>query len=623
MNTTETPRLNAGQAYGRLWREWLAPHWPKLLIALFCMVIVALATAGYAKFMEWVISALESKSFAVIWWGPVGIFALTLTKGVGHYSQQIVQNKVLSRVQAEMQKHMFDRLVYMDLAHLLAEAPAALATRFSADIELVRQASIIVFGSLRDILTLVAAIVVMLSIDWAMAISLVLVFALAFGPIGIAGARIRRISMDTQGEIAHMSESVNEGLSGIRMVRTYQLEERLKSTSNNVFEKLFNLRVALVKWQALVTPMIEILAGIAIALLLFLVAVRMQSDAIDLAGFIGLITALGVATNPARKLGGAYAVGLQGMAALERVYALYDARNDIADGEFVYADGKPAEGEITFNEVSFIYPDGHAALHDINLTIEAGSTYAFVGRSGAGKSTIFNLLPRLFDATHGTICIDGRDITDHELNALRNQISVVSQDSVLLSGTVLENISFGREGSSREACIAAAKAAAADDFISKLPNGYETEIDPSKANFSGGERQRLSIARAILRDAPILMLDEPTSALDAQSEASIRQALNVLSDGRTTLVIAHRLATIMDADQIVVMDQGRIVDQGTHAELLNSGGIYAELYNLQFEMKSENVGQQRQRSFAGSKRKRGLMEMVGRFMGIGNSTDPW
>lgn len=622
MNTTETPRLNARQAYGRLWREWLAPHWPKLLIALFCMVIVAVATAGYAKFMEWVISALESKSFAVIWWGPIGIIALTLTKGVGHYSQQIVQNKVLSRVQAEMQKHMFDRLVYMDLAHLLAEAPAALATRFSADIELVRQASIIVFGSLRDILTLVAAIVVMLSIDWAMAIGLVLVFALAFGPIGIAGARIRRISMDTQGEIAHMSESVNEGLSGIRMVRTYQLEERLKSTSNNVFEKLFNLRVSLVKWQALVTPMIEILAGIAIALLLFLVAVRMQSDAIDLAGFIGLITALGVATNPARKLGGAYAVGLQGMAALERVYALYDARNDIADGEFVYADGKLAEGKITFNEVSFIYPDGHAALHDINLNIEAGSTYAFVGRSGAGKSTIFNLLPRLFDATHGTICIDGRDITDHELNALRNQISVVSQDSVLLSGTVLENISFGREGSSREACIAAAKAAAADDFISKLPNGYETQIDPSKASFSGGERQRLSIARAILRDAPILMLDEPTSALDAQSEASIRQALNVLSDGRTTLVIAHRLATIMDADQIVVMDQGCIVDQGTHEELLTGGGIYAELYNLQFDMKAENVGQQRQRSFVGSKRKRGLMEMVGRFMGIGNPTDP-
>lgn len=622
MNTTETPRLNARQAYGRLWRDWLAPHWPTLLIALFFMVIVAFATAGYAKFMEWVISALETESFAVIWWGPIGIVALTLSKGVGHYLQQIVQNKVLSRVQAEMQKHMFDRLVYMDLTHLLAEAPAALATRFSADIELIRQASLIVFGSVRDILTLIAAIVVMLSIDWAMAIGLVLVFALAFGPIGIAGARIRRISMDTQGEIAHMTESVNEGLSGIRMVRTYQLEEWLKSTSNSVFEKLFGLRVALVKWQALVTPMIEVLAGIAIALLLFMVSMRMQSGAIDLAGFIGLITALGVATNPARKLGGAYAVGLQGMAALERVYALYDAENDISDGDFTYEKGAGPKGEISFDQVSFVYPDGYAALHDIDLTIEAGKTYAFVGRSGAGKSTIFNLLPRLFDATQGTISIDGRDITDHKLTALRNQISVVSQDSVLLSGTVLENIGFGREGADKDACVAAAKAAAADTFITALTDGYETQIDPSKASFSGGERQRLSIARAILRDAPILMLDEPTSALDAQSESAIRKALDALSEGRTTLVIAHRLATILDADQIVVMDQGRIVDQGTHEELLARGGIYTELYNLQFDMKAQNGTQNRPRSFAGPNRRRGLMEMVGRFMGFGNPTDP-
>jgi subfamily B ATP-binding cassette protein MsbA len=623
MSTTETPRLNARQAYGRLWRDWLAPYWPTMLIALFFMIVVALATAGYAKFMEWVIGALEANSAAVIWWGPIGIVVLTLTKGCGHYLQQIVQNKVLSRVQADMQQHMFDRLVYMDLAHLLAEAPAALAARFSADIELVRQASTLVFGSVRDVLTLIAAIVVMLSIDWAMAIGLVLVFALAFGPIGIAGARIRRIATETQGEIAHMTENVNEGLSGIRMVRTYQLEEWLKASSNSVFETLYRLRVSLVKWQALVTPMIEILAGVAIAVLLFLVAWRMQSGAIDLAGFIGLITALGVATNPARKLGGAYAVGLQGMAALERVYSLYDAKNDIADGDFVYAVGTRPRGEITFENVSFVYPDGYAALHELNLKIEAGKTYAFVGRSGAGKSTVFNLLPRLFDATQGKICIDGRDITDHKLTALRNQISVVSQDSVLLSGTVLENIGFGREGSTKEACVVAAKAAAADEFIAALRAGYETHIDPTKASFSGGERQRLSIARAILRNAPILMLDDPTSALDAQSEAAIRKALDVLSKDRTTLVIAHRLATIMDADQIVVMDQGRIVDQGPHEELLARGGIYTELYNLQFDMKAENGGKKRPRSFSGPNRRRGLMEMVGRFIGIGNPNDPF
>ncbi|PLS23583.1 ABC transporter ATP-binding protein [Neptunicoccus cionae] len=622
MSETDTPQLNARAAYGRLWREWLAPHWPKMLLATFFMLIVALATAGYAKFMEWVISALEVKDASVIWWGPAGIVALTLSKGIAHYLQQVVQNRVLSRVQAEMQKFMYDRLVYMDLAYLLAEAPAALAARFSADIELVRQASITVFGSVRDVLTLIAAIIVMLSIDWAMAIGLVLVFALAFGPIGIAGARIRRISASTQSEIAHMTEAVNEGLTGIRMVRTYQLEESLKKTSNHVFDKLVGLRISLVKWQALITPMIEVLAGIAIAVLLFLVAWRMQSGAIDLAGFIGLITALGVATNPARKLGGAYAVGLQGMAALERVYALFDTKNDISDGDFTYPEGSKPEGHIEFRNVGFTYPDGYAALHDINLDIEAGKTFAFVGRSGAGKSTIFNLLPRLFDASEGHILIDGHDLTEHQITSLRNQISVVSQDSVLLSGTVLENIGFGREGATREACIQAAKAAAADEFISALPQGYDTRIDPSKSSFSGGERQRLSIARAMLRDAPILLLDEPTSALDAESEAAIRKGLDALSKGRTTLVIAHRLATILDADQIVVMDQGRIVDQGTHEELLKRGGIYADLFNLQFDMKAEGGKRKRPRSFAARKRKRGLMEMVSRFVGMGNQNNP-
>ncbi|GGA12519.1 ABC transporter ATP-binding protein [Neptunicoccus cionae] len=622
MSEADTPQLNARAAYGRLWREWLAPHWPKMLLASVFMLVVALSTAGYAKFMEWVISALEHKDASVIWWGPAGIIALTLSKGIAHYLQQVVQNRVLSRVQADMQKFMYDRLVYMDLAYLLAEAPAALAARFSADIELARQASITVFGSVRDVLTLIAAIVVMLSIDWAMAIGLVLVFALAFGPIGIAGARIRRISSNTQSEIAHMTESVNEGLTGIRMVRTYQLEESLKKTSNTVFDKLVGLRISLVKWQALITPMIEVLAGIAIAVLLFLVAWRMQSGAIDLAGFIGLITALGVATNPARKLGGAYAVGLQGMAALERVYALFDTKNDIADGTFTYPDGSKPEGHIEFRNVGFTYPDGYAALHDINLNIAAGKTYAFVGRSGAGKSTIFNLLPRLFDASEGHILIDGHDLTEHQITALRNQISVVSQDSVLLTGTVLENIGFGREGATREACIEAAKAAAADEFISALPQGYDTRIDPSKSSFSGGERQRLSIARAMLRDAPILLLDEPTSALDAESEAAIRKGLDALSQGRTTLVIAHRLATILDADQIVVMDQGRIVDQGTHEELLERGGIYADLFNLQFDMKAEGGKRKRPRSFASRKRKRGLMEMVSRFVGMGNTNNP-
>lgn len=619
MNEAVAKRMTARAAYGRLWRDWLKPHWPKMLVSVLLMALVAVASAGYAKFMEWVIAGLADPGSGVKWWGPLGIIALTTTRAVGSYVNQRVQNRVLSTVQADMQKQMFDRLITMDLAHLLAESPAALATRFSADIELIRNATILVFGSVRSVLTLVAVIAVVLSIDWVMALTLLGVFALAFGPIGFMGAKIRKISVHTQKEISHMTEAVNEGLSGIRIVRTYQLEDWVRRSSSAVFDRLLDLRISLVKWQSMLTPMVEILAGLSIAVLLFLVSWRISIGAIDLAGFIGLLSALGVATNPARKLASAYAIGLQGMAALERVYELYDVENTILDGDFTLPEGEKVKGDIRFEQVDFIYPDGFHALRDVNLTIEQGKTVAFVGRSGAGKSTVFNLLPRLFDATSGQVEIDGRPIMEFSLSCLREQISVVGQDSVLLTGTVLDNIGFGRASASREAIIAAAKAAAAHEFIEALPEGYDTHIDPAKNAFSGGERQRLSIARAIVRDAPILLLDEPTSALDAESENTIRTALDELSQNRTTLVIAHRLATILDADMIVVMDQGRIVDQGTHDELLARGGIYAELFSLQFDQSAGSGRRGRSRSFSSPRRNRGIVERMARFIGFGGS----
>ncbi|CAN5597268.1 hypothetical protein BH23PSE1_BH23PSE1_16610 [soil metagenome] len=239
-------------------------------------------------------------------------------------------------------------------------------------------------------------------------------------------------------------------------------------------------------------------------------------------------------------------------------------------------------GQIRFEQVHFAYPNGHAALTDIDLAIPAGARAAFVGRSGAGKSNVFNLLPRLYDPTAGRILIDGEDARAFTLRSLREQIAVVSQDAVLLTATVAQNIGFGRPSATRAEIEAAAQAAQADGFIRALPLGYDTPVEPSAGLFSGGERQRLSIARAIVRSAPILLLDEPTSALDAESEAAIRAALARLAHGRTTLVIAHRLATILDADLIVVMDRGRIVETGSHGDLLARGGLYAELYALQF-----------------------------------------
>ncbi|GLQ33882.1 ABC transporter permease [Amylibacter marinus] len=610
------PNRSASQAYGRLWRDWLRPYRATLFLTLMLMVIVALASAGYAKFIQMVIEGFETASNSVIWWGPLGIIVLTLSKGVSQYLQNVLQNQVMSRMQADIQTKMYASLVTMDLAHLLAESPSALSARFSADVELIRNASRQVFSAVTAILTVIATFGVMLSIDWAMTLGLILIFALAFGPVGIVGARVKAISATTQEEIAQMVSSVDEGLSGIRMVRAYRLEDRLKDSSKAVFENLYKLRVSLVKWQAILSPMMEILGGLAVGALFFLVALRMRSGAIDLAGFIGLLTALGVATNPARKLGGAYAIALQGQAALDRVFALFDTPNTIRDGSFEFASGDKAKGLVEFRDVDFTYPDGFQALHGINLRIEAGKTYAFVGRSGAGKSTVFNLLPRLFDATSGVIYLDGRPITEYTLPALRDQISVVSQDSVLLSGSVLENISFGREGASEVDCIKAAKSAAAHKFITKLPEGFNTHIEPAKIKFSGGERQRLSIARAILRDAPILLLDEPTSALDAESENQIRTALDVLSEGRTTLIIAHRLSTILDADQIVVMDQGAVVAQGSHDELLEQGGIYADLFNLQFDLSPESSAPKRKRSFSnGQGRWKSPLEGLVKFFG--------
>jgi len=615
MSKIETRKLTAREAYGRLWHGWVKKHWPLLMLSAGLMLIIALATAGYAKFMEFAIGGLEDRDMDIIFWAPIVIIALTLTRSISHYLNVLLQNRILSRVQADMQREMYETLVDMDLAQLLSEAPAALAARFSADIEVVRGATIAVFGSLRDVLTLIATVAVMLSIDWAMTLALMAIFALIFAPIGLAGSRIRGASKGIQQEIAHMTASVNEGLSGIRMVRTYQLEDTLKTASTKSFERLFHLRLAIVKWQAALSPIVEALSGIAVGATLFLMGLRIQTGDIDIAGMIGLITALGVLTNPGRKLTQAFAVGAQGISALERVYGFFDTKNTVVDGPD-HVPGGRAKGQIIFDKVDFTYPDGYKALKDINLTIDAGKTYAFVGRSGAGKTSIFNLLPRLFDASKGTIKLDGKDIKSLTLKSLRDQISLVSQDSILLSGSVIQNIGFGREGADDQACIKAAKAAAAHGFISKLPKGYETIIEPSKATFSGGERQRLSIARAIVRDAPILLLDEPTSALDAESEASIKKALDALSEGRTTLVIAHRLSTILHADQIVVMDAGKIVAQGTHDELLEQGGLYADLFNLQFDMKAANDGRSRRGGYQKRKLAVGPVERIIRMMGF-------
>ena len=568
-----------GRPFARLWRDWLAKGWRLVCFTIVMMVLVALASAGYTKLIQEVMNAYADSDFSVIWWGPLGVVALTAIKGIADYYRETSSNRFVTRMEADLQTHMFRQLVGSDLARLQTEAPAGLAARFSSDIALIGGAVRGGLGGLSGILIMVFSFAAMLTIDWPLTLAMILIFGLAVLPVNLIGSRLKKLSRKTQAEIASMTSEVTEGLSGIRMARTYQLEEPLSENAATVFERLFGLKNKQNQWSARVSPLMEVLAGGAVAVLLLVVGIRMSHGSISVADFTGLLTGLGVASGPARRLGSTYAQMQQGAAALDRVFMLFDVENTIRDGTRTV---ERAQGEIRFDAVQFAYPDGHVALSDFNLRVAPGTRVAFVGRSGAGKSTVFNLLPRLYDPTGGGILLDGHDLRDFTLSSLRDQIAVVSQDSVLLSATVAQNIGFGRRTASRAEIEAAARDASADQFISALPLGYDTPVSPSAGQFSGGERQRLSIARAILRDAPILLLDEPTSALDAESEAAIRGALDRLAAGRTTLVIAHRLATILDADHIVVMDRGRIVEQGTHRELLALEGLYADLYALQF-----------------------------------------
>ncbi len=570
----------------RLWRDWMRPQWPLFAATIVTTLVVAGAQGAYAKLIQLVMEAFQSGDTSAAWWAPVAVITLTSVGATAQYIKDTTSARAINRIETEMRKEMFARLVGTDLARLQSEAPAGLASRFSSDIGIVGRAIGSTLGGFTGILTIIFTFGVMISIDWSLTLAIFAIFLVAVVPVNIIGRRLKKLSRRTQAQVATMSSQVTEGLASIRMARTYRLEEPLAENADTIFERLFGLRTKQNQWQARISPLMEVLLGLAVALLLVLVARRINAGTMSIADFTGLLTGLGIVTGPARRIGGTYAVVMQGRAALDRVFMLYDVKNTILDGP---RHVERVEGAIRYEQVSFAYPDGHVALREVDLDIAPGRRVAFVGRSGAGKSTVFNLLPRLYDPTEGRILIDGMDIREMTLASLRDQIAVVSQDSVLLTGTVASNIGFGRRGASRAEIEAAAQAAAADGFIRALPQGYDTPVSPSEQSFSGGERQRLSIARAMLRDAPILLLDEPTSALDAESEAQIRLGLDRLARGRTTLVIAHRLATVLDADLIVVMDHGRIVEQGTHAELLAREGLYADLYALQFALGGETA----------------------------------
>ena len=566
----------------RLWADWVRLYRGRIALITLCTILVGVASSGYAIVIRWIFDALDQKDSAFLFWAPALIILVTATKGFASLAQILLTNTVTSHVEANMQSALYGRMLDADLAQLSQEAPASLTQRFSSDFAVIREAlTRLVTVMARDIAIVIGSLASMLWNDWVLTLVAVAVVPLAGQPISSLGRKLRRVARTTQEQLGRMAAEVLESLSAARIAKSYQLEPYLKARAASSFEAVRRLRVKAANQRARLEPLLEVGGGVVVAAVLAIIGWRILRGESSIGQFVAFLTALLIAAQPIRTIGNINVLVQEAMASLERFYALADRMPEIVDGP----DAKPllvGEGRITFDAVGFGYGGDAAALDAVSFACESGKTTALVGRSGSGKSTLMALTPRLYDAREGRILIDGQDIRQVTLASLRRSVALVSQETVLFDDTAAANIGFGRADASNDAIVEAAKAAFAHEFIMALPEGYQTRLGPSGSRLSGGQRQRIAIARAFLKDAPILLLDEATSALDAESEAAIQAALARLMGGRTVLVIAHRLSTIRQADKIVVLDAGRVVEAGTHETLLAQSGLYASFAKLQF-----------------------------------------
>ena len=576
----------------RFWRDWVLCYRSRLVLIFALMVLVAATGGAYPALIRHVFDVLAGGAelaasssgfmrlddpFVLI---PLAIILLSSVKAAAMYFQVLTVNSLALKITTDIQKAMAHRLIDADLATVTAEPAGAFISRIMNDLNLVREAFVRLANNLvRDVLTIFVMVGVMFWFSWLLSILVLAVYPLAMRPIIKIGNRQRKASGELQEHMETVTSLLAEILQGVRMVKAYQLETAEKSRSATAFDGLYNRLVHLLAGRARIDPILEVLGRFAVAGVIGVAAWQVANGQLQVGDVAGFITALLMLVQPVRAIGTLNAVTQEGLAATSRVFALLDQKARITNPKAPKTLDK-IKGEITFEGISFAYQDA-SILSEIAFTVAPGQTVALVGPSGSGKSTIINLLPRFYDPTTGQITIDNTPISELSLSGLRGHIALVSQEAVLFDDTVAANIRFGREDATDDEVIAAAKAAAADDFIQQLPQGYDTYVGATGNKLSGGQRQRVAIARAMLKDAPILLLDEATSALDAQSEQLVQDALDRLSAGRTTIVVAHRLATIQKADKILVLDKGQIVEVGTHETLLQKNGLYAHLCALQ------------------------------------------
>ena len=566
-----------------LWRDYLSKHLGKLTIAILFMILEGASLGAMAKLMEpmfdRVFVAGEQSWLLIVGFVLMGIFVVRAVSGV---AQKVLLTRIAQRSAADMRIDLLDRMMQQDGAFHQSHPPGFLIQRVQSDVNAVNDVwRAIITGAGRDFIGLMVLLAVAISIDPVWALLACIGIPVMVLPAAFAQRFVRVRAREARDLGASLSTRLDEVFHGIVQIKLNALETYQSRQYRDISKKFVSTEVRTAFGSSAIPAMIDIISGVGFMAVILYGGSEIISGDKTIGEFMTFFTAMGFTFNPLRRLGSISGQWQVAAAALERIKELLDAPLNQTSP----VNPLPApvnDTDITLEDVTLSFGETEV-LHVLSLTAKAGETTALVGASGAGKSTIFNLLTRLLDPTTGTVRIGGVATTEMAIPDLRTLFSVVSQEALLFDETLRENIVLGREDVTDEALQSALDAAFVSDFLPQLEHGLETRVGPRGSALSGGQRQRVVIARALLRNTPVLLLDEATSALDAQSEQVVQDALDSLSEGRTTLVIAHRLSTIRNADKIIVMDRGRAVDQGTHEELLARGGIYADLYRLQFK----------------------------------------
>ena len=578
MNRIALPKLTGRQ------KELLAlikDHWVKLAVAAGCSAVVAAMTSASAYLVKPVVEKIfEQRDTQMLLLIPLMVIAVFVTKGVAAYWSYYLLNHVGQSVIMRLRNRLFNHMQDLPLAFFQREKTGGLMSRITSDVAIISSMfTSAITGSIRDFFTVIGLLAVTFYLIPKLAIYACVVLPIAAFPIFQFGRKIRWVRSGAQEAMADTSAFLHETIVGTKIVKAFNMEDYEKNRFAGKSRKIFRLEIKEARVRAMSSPLIELLGGFGIAFIIWYGGQGVTAGTYSFGTFMSFLTAVGLMYQPLKKVSKLNNTVQRGMAAIDRIFYILEQKSDIVEAASPMI-LKPEPHGIIFKNVAFKYAES-SVLRDINLNVKAGEIVALVGMSGGGKTSLVNLIPRFYEVTQGAVLIDNVDIRKASIASLRSQIAIVTQEPILFNDSVRNNIAYGNPNASEQKIIEAAEAAYAYDFIKRMPSGFDTSIGELGGHLSGGQKQRLCIARALLKDAPILILDEATSSLDSESEALVQKALGNLMKDRTTFVIAHRLSTIGYAHRIVVITDGQIVEEGRHEQLLARRGQYYKLYQMQ------------------------------------------